>query len=407
MLKARNIIFIAVCLTLFCSVFIYKAADRVHILPDSMSGVTRSSLEGRAYQELPKLSRGSFNKGTFQEEFETFMADSFPSKDNALLANAAWQRNMIAAANVPFGFKVYPTFWNSIRLYDPEHKQLFFTPGKATDKQKEIMINLANSITQLSQNHDVRTVIYVPNTSNSCSVNPAVDYVSDPTTMEILDKNFFSQFSHDKIFTMYPRYNTVAERQEHYYQTDFHWNIHGGYAGYVEIIRALGFEPCVPVEALSFEEYGLRGTDSRVGLYFYNDDDYIQDLVFDYPAFSTYLDGEPFDRTPKRDSIFNDQKIATLGYFGPNLSSILTYVQNVYDEKRGNLLICADSFIKNIEPMFVPHYNEVHIIFPVEFSKSIDLDLYIEENNISDVVIVGTPEKFFGSTYATFFSIDE
>ena len=124
MTKARNIIFAALFLLVIFAAIEYKAADFIDVIPEALDNGEKSYIEGAPLQPLPELSFTRFMQGALQDETESYLSGCIPSRDQALLLNAAMQRVIIRTANIPFSFDAFPTFFGSSYIETLDGKRI-------------------------------------------------------------------------------------------------------------------------------------------------------------------------------------------------------------------------------------------------------------------------------------------
>lgn len=409
MTKIKNIIFIIVCVVLFCSVASYKAADIAGILPKVFDNGTKSYLEGRDLKKFPEPTLKNFTSGDFQGQFEQYCSDCFPGRDNVLLASAIPQRTLIEVANIPFRFEVYPTFFGSKRLYSPEHKALFFVPTKQTKETEASLTGLSDSMKTVFSEHDVNAVICSPDRSIYSSSNPAMQYVSDPITNNYYSEHIWNNLP-DDIPVVVDTYSNTETWLENYFATDGHWKIHGAYQAYTKIAKEFGLTPIEPKSTVTLDTYDFLGANARVGLYLYDSSDRIEDYIFELPDYKVTKNGKSIKPNKKQD--YFDEKVkeknATYsGYFGINRNQNgAIYQQESSTAERGTLLIIGDSYATALTPMIASHYESTHIVQPILINDGSTLADYLENNEVDDVLIMETAANYTRPQFQQYFGIN-
>lgn len=405
MRKLTNLLFIAVCLALFCSVIGYKVAETAGVLPEALSNGTQSNMEGRALQAPPAASLTSLNEGTFQTQAETYLSDRFPAKESVLLANAAGQRMIIQTANLPFGFDVYPTYFGSERVYSPEYDALFIVPEKLEDDRGFALSQMVDAITQCSENEAYRVIVSVPDSSRYSASNPLAPYVTDSESMGYFEEYLLTPLQENGVTVLMHEHGSTGDWLQYYYANDHHWNIQGAYQAYERIVQELGFEPLEVQSVFTVEGYEFLGSNARIALCTPRTEKPFEDYVLPYPEYRITYNGEPFERNQKESYIDGSSEERFIGYgtyFGNNLAYPIVYQQNALTNGK-KLLLVTDSFGTALEPMLAAHYQETHVIHPINLLDEDTLEHYANEQGIDDIVILSALYDYSGDEYQRFF----
>jgi hypothetical protein len=378
--------------------FAYKGMDKIDILPSFLDNGKLSYLDGRNLQTLPKISLDGFKEGVLQEEMEQYLSDCFPARDSALLLNAASQRTFIQVANMPFNFDVYPTFFGASVVYMPSKEILSYVPLKRNTKTISSLEGLTEKIANTTLlNNDSKLLLYIPNHLLASPLNPVLKHTSNTFTLDDVKTLMLPILNEKADLLIDDSDESLTQWKEFYFSKDHHWQISGAYRAYCEIAKELELEPLVYTDTLSFSQYPFYGALGRRGL-FLKSGDYIKDYVFELPDYVTTRDAKtPFTRSNKKAMIdgkvdMNQVKYGAYSYYyGADYDRIIYEVEE--NKGKENLLIIGDSFKQPIEPMLATSYHKTYVVDPRRFD--LDLQKFIEEYQVTDVVIIANLNSFF------------
>ena len=392
----RKIIFVCLVFVIIFCVMVNKGAD---ILVSGYSSPTWSTLEGRYYQKLPKHDVVSLLSGTFQSEFEQYVADLVPQRDRVLLGNARIQRWAIEVANSPFGYIAYPTFFGSEYCYAPSLDVIAEKPYSQRSFSKRRLEKAAELYGALIlENPDCNWVYYMPDRPGTFMEQPAAHYVSEMADYHYFEQNYLNKLpSQCKVVD--GSYSTSAEYFDDHFRTDHHWQVSGAIKGYRSIMNALGRE------AIEFgeikETFGgpYWGAAARNGCIVAGKGDVCYDVVFNQVPLDITADGVEVKETWLCESYSNpwpayEKDDMFSNYYGDwfHRDKGLITISNS-QQKEGALLIIGDSYTNCFERFFTLSYNTVYVIDPRFFDSSIND--FIVSHGIDDVVISITAAHAF------------
>lgn len=407
MSKTQNIIFCALGIIVLCAAFFYKAADIGEFIPESLYNGQRSYLEGAPLQKLPEFSFASFEEGTLQDETEAYLSGCWPARDAALLTNAALQRTIISAANVPFGFEAYPTFFDSTRLYLPQVNALVESPLKATDKARTALESTAEALNNFSKEHPETQIVFcLTDRSMISPSNPAFTLGgTDVIDYEYVQEHLFSKLNPNITVITEPQY-TPEKYFEKYFSTDHHWNIHGAYSMYNLLAKELDLDVVEPSGYADMPNISFYGSNARNGL-----DGDVSDSLFDYrfdlPDYQVWRNGKQIERNHRTEVLSQSESVNKNNllyntysyYYGTDYDRIVYTVPD--NGNKSDCIIIGDSYTQPIEPLISAAYQSTFVFDPRFYEKS--LEACIESNDISAlIVIAGVNTLADGSTVQLF-----
>lgn len=390
-MKSRNIITCALMLVVLFGGIMYKIADKIELLPAGLDNGSYSYLEGGALQKLPEFSLDRITSGIFQDEVEAYVSACFPSRDRALLANAAAQRSVIELAALPFSFTCFPTQFGGTKLYDRVSSGLFELPATSDRSTMGNLEEFAASVTAMhDSNPGCNVVVFVPDCTRVTEANPSSELVHNSLSHADLLEYLSNAIDPDVEVTHFESKDS-DEFFELFYKTDHHWTIDGAYRAYQTIAQVLGLETISPLSRVSYDGYPSYGSIARQGLYL-TADDHISDFVFPDFDGTVIVNGEIKPRDGKTSFADGsvDEGLAVFrsyeSYFGMNYS-VVQYANNSSKNDR-NLLIVGDSFTQPVEPMLAASYKNTFSIDPRSNYYTDSLSAFIDENDIDDIVVI-------------------
>ena len=181
---------------------------------------------------------------------------------------------------------------------------------------------------------------------------------------------------------------------DYFYKTDHHWNYKGAYEGYKDIIKMLNPSANIlkPIEEKKFNTifYGSR---ARVTS-FYEYAEEFKVYRFEFPKFEVFVNGEKSSYGNEEEyykGIYskNDTTNHYGTYYGGDYPEIVFINPN---KKQKNILVLGNSFTNAINKMIATEYDETYIVdlrhYEGHFGKKFNIESYIKENDIDDVLVV-------------------
>ena len=388
--RARNIVFIAVIAACLLSVVVYKAIIYFTPLEEEES----SALEARTYQNLPDLTWDLFSSGGYQDDFEQFVADSIPGRDAALLINAALQRSAISAANVPFGYEAYPTFYGSDYVVIPSLNAVWAkakTTSTVTQADMDKWAGVCAEVIECAPDAD--WLFYLCDRSNISEANPAVTLSDNASDYSYITEGFLNLLP-DSCIVVDGSYSDTEEFAEDHFLTDHHWSITGAMKAYESIIEALDKEPVKFGEVYVAYEGPFWGSCARMGLALVGDADMICDVEYEKSSLKVTANGV------EREESFLDESYAA-GFTTYANSSLFenTYasyfhgdyglieMENLDMQNGESLLIIGDSFTDCMDRFFAENYQYVYVIDPRHYDNG-TIREFLGEHDVDDAVFI-------------------
>lgn len=409
MKKLHNVVFPVAFLLFLSAVVIFKCLGLAGI--DVVSKDSRSVLEGREYQSFPSVSISALASGEFQDEFEQYVADLVPYRDEVLLSNAAAQRVPIMVSAVVAGYSVYPTFYGSDRVYDAEHDLVSPKIYKQSEELASQYGDAADCINAFADRYpnsnvvfcDIDRLEYSDANPTSCLISSAADhaYVAD---------RFLSHLSGD-VTTVAMRTSTTDDYVGRYYRSDHHWKTSYAYQGYAAAMGALKpyDDPVVVSGLVDWDGIPFYGSNTRTGLFELADADTVEDVLYERSdGLTVTIDG-------KRSSIaalnhYEKYRDGSIGedrftnryaeYYHGDYGLIEISNPNLAEDDK--LIVVEDSLSNCIDPLFAEHYGTVAYVDPRHYDGTIDdlMDQYPE----ADVLFFMGGTNYTTETFSAFVS---
>lgn len=397
--RIRNVAFCLVCLAVFCAAILYKAADLAGALPEQLDNGSQSYLEGAALQPLPEASLAAFASGDLQDEIEDYLSGCWPARDEALLANAALQRAVIRAANIPWGFEAYHTFYGSSHCYIPAYDAVAPDMKYASSSRISSMSSAAAQYGDFASSHpQYRVFFYLPDEMSITPSSPLASLQANAATWETYSEFFLSNLGESVTAVSAPE-ESLSDYFATHFRTDHHWNMAGAYEGYCEIAEALGEEP---LEASDPQEstVPMYGSYARSGMLLPDEPDHIMDYRYDFD-FSNYSvtvsskhgDSQLLTRSELLDdtSEWQSEKLSDrYGEYHPYIGCLTEIDNNAQGNGKG-LLIVGDSYARAIDRLLAAHYSRTYYFDPRD-AGDMTIDDLLSSYDVDDIVFVETVE---------------
>lgn len=339
---------------------------------------TKSTLEGREYQQFPTVSRSSIANGQFQLSFSKYVADNAPFRNQIIIANASIQHSLIAIANYPFDFETVPTFLGSQYLYAPSEDRLSAMPLTQSDELEESLINAAETWTTLiDKNPDTLWYVYMPDRSNVSQVSPGHDLVANPADRGYWKEYFFSRLPESCTY-IEGGYEDRAQWEADFFRTDHHWQVFGAFAAYQDIASQMGLTPIKDVSYFKTGAGSFWGSFSRGGLFSELDGDSIWDIYYPSSDLEVRVNGQVVSPAFLDKGLSNtDGSFEQRDQFQNKYAEWfhndcgLIEIENKTAETNRSLLIIGDSYTNNFDRLFAENFGKVYVLDPRYYSGNV------------------------------------
>lgn len=364
---------------LFC-VFLFGFGAAMLLLPDRKF----SEQENRNLAQMPTLDfgelgllgkSGNFFNGKFMEDFEEYVVDQFPLRDEWIQLKALGERALGKQENN----KVY---------FGTDNQTLFAHFNRPPEEELAQRVEYVN---QFAAKTDIPVYFalipdksYVwagllpanaPNVDDGSTLADAEALCSDGVTWIDLKE--------------------AIRGDDAFYRTDHHWSTFGAYQGYQALAAGMnngafsnlddyeGFEPVLVSDSF----YGTTWSSAGAGwvepddIYTMVDEGAV--LVTRYPEGSP-IPGSLYDRTKL------EQKDKYSMFLGGNQP--LCILRNPLVEGGKKLLVIRDSYSDCLAPFLALDYQEIHLI-DLRYYK-VSPSVYIRENGIDQALVLYSAANF-------------
>ena len=230
--------------------------------------------------------------------------------------------------------------------------------------------------------------LYFIECSESADFNDLYKY----NAFDYIKKHMPPMTGYDKL-----NYNSFDEYKTLFYQTDHHWNYHGSYIGYTQIIRMLEGPDVQILKPVRTHVYNTiyNGSLARDNLLKCSTEKFTV-YEYDLPPYKTYVNDEEKEYGYRSLYVSDDDfpHKAYSNHYGMYYGD--DWAKVVYDfncPEKENLLILGTSFTNSVNELLASHYNKTHVLdfrhYRKQYGERINAQKYMEENTISKMVIIG------------------
>lgn len=337
-----------------------------------------SENENRVLASMPELTVSGLLDGSFMKDFESYLTDQFPLRDEAIYLKSFFERlwgkheeNGVYIGENDFLFDK-PSAFDSEKLKDVIKKINSFC--KQNKKLKSVFTLVPNS-----------TLIYRENLPEGlvpADQSEQINKVYGGLGKSIITVDAVSALLREK------SYNEV------FYKTDHHWTTRGAYSVFVEIADKLGLE----VKADDFEFHTVsndfEGTLKSKSTFARAKDSV--EICLPKKSEGTYYI-EISGTAEKYASCFFEQKLDEKNkyevFLGGNYER-LTVTTTIPEGRK--LLVIKDSFANCLIPMLTPYFTRIVVLDPRYMTESVSEVL--QEDDFTDLLFLYNANTFFSDT---------
>lgn len=350
---------------LFC-VFIFGFGGALLLLPDR----DFSQQENRYLAQFQAPTLSTLKSGKFMEDFEQYVIDQFPLRDEWIQLKAWCERLVGKQEN------------NGVYL-GTDGQTLF---AQYTKPSLEDLTTRVEYVNQLGANVDADVYFalipdksYVwadrlpdraPLVDDGSTIQEAMDLTGDDVTYIDLRDALHG----DNVF----------------YRTDHHWTLFGAYQGYQALTQAMGAQTVTPAgepTQVSDSFYGTTYSSSGAG--WVRPDEMYTWVSPQGITVTSYRNGQEGEESQLYDESFLAKKDKYSMYLGGNQP--LCVLSNP-QAQGGKLLVIRDSYSDTLAPFLAQSYQEVHL-FDVRYNLS-SVRQYVEEHGIDQVLVLFSTSNF-------------
>lgn len=327
---------------------------------------TFSEQENRFLAQKPSLNWKDFKSGKFTSEYETYISDQFPFKNQFVGVKGKMDRVIGKKENndVLFGNDGYLL-------------ERFINEGERLDKNIKLMNTFAeqeNMTYIYSLLAPTAIEIYqekVPKYVSTLSQKETIFYIAEKQSPKIEMINVFE-----------PLLN--AKDQQIYFKTDHHWTMRGAYYAYVAAAKQMNFEPLsqndFQIETVS---ESFRGTLYSKATAYDHDPDIIELFIpkKEPEVTVTYEDGT------ETSTMYTLEYLDKKDKYSLFLDGNHTLVKIETNANTGRTLaVIKDSFAHAFIPFLANHFDEIHVLDLRYYKGSVSA--FMNDEDLSEVLFL-------------------
>ncbi len=368
---------------LFC-ILLFGFAVAFWILPDR----TYSEQENRPLRTLPVFDVDRLFSGRYAEQFESYVADQFPLRDQ--LVGGKCRVELLLGKGENNGILLGRDGQLARRLFSLQRAD-GSSIGEGDIPDRDLLLSAAEGIDRAASGSKVPFSVLLTGRNLDIAAQ-AFDYPA--SVGERMRELLYGSISQDvcAIDTV-PMLRAAYESGEYvYYKTDHHWTSLGAYRAYEALLRAWGMEDeILPPEAfervtVARDFYGTLCaaggmTDSspdRVELWLYGNED----------SFTVTADGQPLDGFYSYSHLEKKDKYAV---FLDGVHDVITVEKR--GEERPTLVLFKDSFANSLAPFLAQHFDLVLFNLSSTRTDFTDTGAYAARYGADRVLLIYTLEN--------------
>lgn len=354
-----------------------------------------SENENRVLAGMPELTLSGVLDGSFMKDFETYLSDQFPFRDEAIYIKSFTDR-----------------LWGKKQengVYIGKDGFLFDEPASYS---KNKMKALAEKINALSEKNSKLNTVFalVPNSSYIYS-DKLPDYLVLPDQKKQI-KDFYSRLDESikTVNTVSPLLK-VKETGDAFYRTDHHWTTRGAYSVFLKTASKLG----INTKGIKYEFHTVsthfEGTLKSKSLSQKAKDRL--EVCFPENSQGTYY--IEFSGTPKkRASLFFEEKLKEKNkyevFLGGNYAKVTvttdlldyskmpvveaSYMSYLPESRK--LLVVKDSYANCMIPMLTPYFTKIVIVDPRYMTEN--LHQVLNDDDFTDLLFLYNANTLFSDS---------
>jgi len=330
-----------------------------------------SELENRNLATRPKFTIDALLDGTFTKDYETFVADQFPLRNQFISVKSNTERLLQKKEN------------NGVYIGKDDYFLQDFTMPDMILAYKN-----ASYISSLAENFNVYVALAPTATKVLSDKLPPF---ATPYDEGLFINDFYNALS-DKVYKV-PLLSTLETHKDEaiYYKTDHHWTTLGAYYGYVSFCETAGLTP------LALEDFNIEtvsdcfyGSLFSKGNFTFASPDSLE-LFYpknEIPLTVTYeATGETADSLYAYDHLETKDKYSVFLDNNHPLIRIQTGIKN-----GRKLMVVKDSYANCFIPFLTVHYEEIQVVDLRLLSMP--LKTFATQNSIDDILILYNVQNF-------------
>lgn len=299
---------------------------------------TFSDTENRLLAQRPKFSLESLFRGSYTQDYETYVTDQFVSRDKWIAIKTGMD---ILLQKKEIG---------GVYLGKGDYLIEQHLPQTYSQEQIEQKLKL---LSKLVDKWDAKAML-VP-TADNILTDRMPDYA-----LYFDEKAFLEQVG-DRLGGehLIDVYSVLDEHrsEEIYYRTDHHWTTLGAYYGYQAWTEAMGVEG-YPYERMTAATQDFLGTlQSKINIHWKSDSIFYFEETKERPVKITY------DLQKVTDTLYEESYLDTKNKYGFFLDDNHALVEIETGGNTGKtLFVIKDSYANCFVPLLLPHYDKIYVL---------------------------------------------
>ena len=351
-----------------------------------------SQMENRTLAQLPDFTLSSYFDGTFRTQFEKYIADQFPFRDEFL---KAYKKLTVKKSSIPgteFKQIIEGEDGYNYYIYD-ENQILKVYASKKKSEDALAWADKINEVASLCEEQDITFMLnFVPSKSESLNdMLPEGADNKDTVLTEIIYDNIAENV---KIIDTMDEFEKIplTDKAEMYYHTDHHWNAQGSYQGLeimCQYLRKFGFD----ADLEDFKVYPIE-QDYMVGSY----NRALGDIYPSTEKLEYYIpdDLSVFEGLVAQNKwgVINLSDLYATKQIGENVSYATLYMNDIdflalhNDNAQNDESICIikDSFFDALVPQLSLIYKDVYVV-DTRYYDDFVLESFIEKYDVDNLML--------------------
>lgn len=351
-----------------------------------------SQMENRTLAQLPDFTLSSYFDGTFRTQFEKYIADQFPFRDELL---KAYKKLTVKKSSIPgteFKQIIEGEDGYNYYIYD-ENQILKVYASKKKSEDALAWADKINEVASLCEEQDITFMLnFVPSKAESLNdMLPEGADNKDTVLTEIIYDNIAENV---KIIDTMDEFEKIplTDKAEMYYHTDHHWNALGSYQGLeimCQYLRKFGFDANLE----DFKVYPIE-QDYMVGSY----NRALGDIYPSTEKLEYYMpdDLSVFEGLVAHNKwgVINLSDLYATKQIGDNVSYATLYMNDIdflalhNDNAQNDESICIikDSFFDALVPQLSLIYKDVYVV-DTRYYDDFVLESFIEKYDVDNLML--------------------
>lgn len=329
-----------------------------------------SELENRTLAQMPKVEKSAVLDGSFGKDFETYLSDQFPFRNQFLSIKLGMELAMGKRES------------NGVFLgKDGQLMQNFKTPDE------KLLEKNAGYVNELGKR--VKTYFMLAPTATSI-YKEKLPLFASPYDENLYLTKIEKELSEDISFVNVAETLNQHKDEYIYYKTDHHWTTLGAFYAYQKLCEEMGETP-KQLEDFDVEKAdGFYGSLYSTGNFTFVKPDSLELFHLKKPvnvSVDNMATGETSESLYERTHLEKKDKYSV---FLDNNQPLLVIKSDVQNGKK--LVIAKDSYANCMVPFLTAHFEEIHVM-DLRFLNMSVAD-YAEQNQIDTVLVLYNVQSF-------------